>query len=114
MDRLIGIVLAFKEYFLLTLLIILSLVLLGMNDNRQLHAIRSYTVGFIGVLQSGLSVIPNVFELKRENEILRQLNVNLSDEVNRLREARLENLRLRGMIGLKEQKEFKLMSADVI
>jgi rod shape-determining protein MreC len=68
----------------------------------------------MGVLQSGISIIPNVFELQRENAVLRQLNVNLADEVSRLREARLENIRLRGMVGLKEESEFHLVAGDVI
>ena len=114
MQRLVSIILLFKEYFVLALLIIISLILLSSNDNVQIRAIHSYTVGFIGVFQNTLSIIPNVFELKRENEILRQLNVNLSDEVNRLREARLENIRLRAMLGLKEHSEFKLVAADIV
>jgi len=114
MQRLINIILLFKEYFVLTLLIIFSLILLGSNDNAQIRAFRSYTVGFLGIFQDALSIIPNVFELKRENEILRQLNVNLSDEVNRLREARLENIRLRSMLGLKERGDIKLVTADIV
>lgn len=114
MQRLVNILLLFKEYFVLAFLIILSLILLSSNDNIQIRAIRSYTVGFIGSFQDALSIVPNVFELKRENEILRQLNVNLSDEVNRLREARLENIRLRSMLGLKEITEFKLITAEVV
>jgi len=114
MQRLINIILLFKEYFVLTLLIIFSLILLGSNDNVQIRAFRSYTVSFLGIFQDALSIIPNVFELKRENEILRQLNVNLSDEVNRLREARLENIRLRSMLGLKEHGDIKLVTADIV
>ena len=114
MQRLTNIVAQFKEYAILALLLLVSLLLLSFNDNRQIRAIRSYTVGFIGLFQEALSVIPNVVELKRENAILRELNVNLSDEVNRLREARLENLRLRAMLGLKEQGTITLIAADVV
>ena len=114
MQRLINILLIFKEYFVLTLLIICSVVLLSLNDNAQMRAVRSYTVGFIGYAQDFLATVPNVFELKRENAVLRQLNVNLSDEVSRLREARLENLRLRGLAGFKDQSPFTLVAADVV
>ncbi len=114
MQRLFTIVQLFKEYFVVTLLVVISLILLGSNDNKQLHAIRAYTVGFIGMMQSGLSIIPNVVELRHENEVLRQLNVDLSDEVGRLREARLENLKLREMVGLKERAPFKLVPAEVV
>jgi rod shape-determining protein MreC len=93
---------------------VISLFLLGNNDNRQIHAIRSYTVGLIGALQNAVSVIPNVIELKRENEILHRLNVDLSDEASRLREARLENIRLRSMMNMKNRGEYTLVPAGVI
>ena len=114
MQRILNILLIFKEYVVLALLIIASLVLLSINDNNQIRAIRSYTVGFVGVIQDALSIIPNVFELKRENEILRQLDVNLSNEVSLLREARLENAKLRGMLGMKEKKTYTLVAGDVV
>ncbi len=114
MQRLFNIFVLFKEYVIFVILLIVSLILLGTNDNAQIRAIRSYTIGFVGIFQQGLSSIPNFVELKRENEILRQLNVNLSDEVNRLREARLENIRLRNFVGLKEQRPFTLVTGDVV
>lgn len=114
MQRLINILISLREYLTLMILIVVSLVLLGFNDNRQIRAMRSYTVGFVGLMQNAVSIVPNVFEMKRENDVLRQLNVNLSNEVSLLREARLENIRLRGMLGLKEHSPFTLIPADVV
>lgn len=114
MQRLINIILLFKEYFILAGFVIASFILLYSNNNPQIHAIRSYTVGVIGLVQDALSIVPNVFELKRDNEVLRKLAVNLSDEVNRLREARLENLRLRSMVGFKERTYFTLTPGDIV
>jgi len=114
MQRLFNILVTFKEYVVVTLLIIISLILLIGNDTPQVRAIRSYTVGFVGAIQDVLSLIPNIVELKQENEVLRRMNVNLSDEVSRLREARLENLRLREMLVMKDRGEFKLLPAEVI
>ena len=104
----------FKEYVILVLLISISLVLLVVNDNAQIRQIRSLTVGTIGVIQQTFSFIPNLSALQRENELLRKVNVNLADEVNQLREARLENIRLRAMIALRETSMVKLISAKVI
>ena len=114
MQRLFNIARLFKEYLVLGLLVVISLILLSANNNPQIRAIRSFTVGFVGVVQQGLSVIPNFFELRHENEILRQLNVNLSDEVSRLRESRLENLRLRTFLGLKEKMPLRVEVADIV
>jgi rod shape-determining protein MreC len=114
MQRLFGVVRSLREYLVFSLLILVSLLLLSANDNPQLREVRAYTVGFIGFVQDALSVIPNVFQLQRENEILRQLNVNLADEVSRLREARLENLRLKEMLGLRESSPYPILAADVV
>src|ERR1043165_9991668 len=114
MQRLINIIRLFKEYVVFVAMLFFSLLLLSFNDNQQIRAIRSYTVGAVGFMQNALSVIPNVFQLKEENRILRQLNVNYSDEVNRLREAKLENLRLRAMLGMKEHSPFRLLAGDVV
>jgi len=114
MRSLLNILLAFKEFFLLLLFIVISVVMLANNDNRQLHALRAYAVGFLGATSNAVSVIPNIFTLQRENAILRQLNVNLSDEVSRLREARIENTRLRALLGLREEAPFNLIAADVV
>ncbi len=114
MQRILTLLIEFKEYFILTLLVLLSMILLTLNDNPQLKAIRSYTVATIGIIQNTLALVPNIFELQRENEVLRKLNVTLLDEVSRLREAKLENARLRELLGLKEKIKYQFVSSDVI
>ncbi|MDP2208940.1 MAG: rod shape-determining protein MreC [Bacteroidota bacterium] len=114
MQRILTLLIEFKEYFILTLLVLFSIILLTLNDNPQLKAIRSYTVATIGIIQNTLAMVPNIFELQRENEVLRKLNVTLLDEVSRLREAKLENTRLRELLGLKEKIKYKFVAADVI
>ena len=76
--------------------------------------IRSLTVGLVGSLQDAFAFIPNYFDLKRENDLLRALNLRLSDEVSRLREARLENIRLRRMLELKEPALPPFIAANVV
>lgn len=114
MQRLFNIIRLFKEYVVFALLLFLSLGILSLNDNRQIRAIRSYTVGLIGFTQNAFSIIPNVLQLREENRVLRQLNVNLTDEVSRLREARIENMRLRSMLKMKDRSVFRLVAADVV
>ena len=104
----------FKEYVIFVLLITISIILMLLNDNTQLRFIRSLTVGTIGAIQQTFSFIPNLTSLQRENELLRKINVNLADEVNQLREARLENIRLRSMLALKESSSINLTPAKII
>lgn len=114
MQRLFNFIQLFKEYIIFAVLLIFSLTLLSLNDNTQVRQIRALTVGMIGAVQSTLSFIPNIFALKKENEVLRQLNINLADEVNQLREAKLENIRLRSMIALKETSTTILTAAKIV
>ncbi|HTY59764.1 MAG TPA: rod shape-determining protein MreC, partial [Bacteroidota bacterium] len=104
----------FKEYLVVGVLLAVSVMLLALNDDPQIRTIRSVTVVSVGALQEALGIIPNFFDLRRENRVLRELNVTLADEVNRLREARLENLRLRQLLGLKTQGEFGYVAANVV
>ncbi len=114
MRGLINIISFFKEYFLLTLCILISLVLLALNDNEQIRSIRSFTVASIGFLQDTFGFIPDYFDLRQENHVLRELNVTLSDEVSRLREAKLENMRLRQLLDLRRRSQFEYVSANVV
>lgn len=114
LQRLYQYLFIFKEYVIFTVLMAVSISLLVVNDNTQIRYIRSLTVGMLGAVQQTFSFIPNITSLQRENELLRQVNVNLADEVNQLREARLENIRLRSMIALRETSTVQLISAKVI
>jgi rod shape-determining protein MreC len=104
----------FKEYLLLVVLTGIALSLLVFNDNPQIRFIRSLAIGTMGAVQQTFSFIPNISMLQRENELLRRLNVNLADEVNLLRESRLEIIRLRSMIALKETSVVHLTAGTIV
>jgi rod shape-determining protein MreC len=114
MHRLLNILRLFKEYFLLGLLIAASIFLLTLNDNRQIKQIRSLAVGVVGFVQNNFSVIPNFFNLINENQALREINVTLTDEVSRLREAQIENARLRDMLGIKRSTSYSMITTKIV
>jgi rod shape-determining protein MreC len=106
--------LTFKEYVILSFLVVLSLILLTLNDNSQVHRIRSIATVVLGIAQDQVSFIPRYFGLVKENELLRRTNIELADEASRLREAKLENLRLRQLLGLKYQSIYHYVAARVV
>jgi rod shape-determining protein MreC len=112
--RIYDVILLFKEYAVLTGLLIASLVLMALTDNVQIKHIRGVATVALGVVQEQLAFIPRYFGLRSENDLLRKMNIDLADEVNQLREARLENIRLRGLLGLKQSVPYKLIGATVI
>ncbi len=114
MRRFLDAALYYKEYLLLTACIVLSAVLLASNDNPQIRTIRSITVFSVGFLQDLFDVVPNYFDLRIENRFLREQNLTLSDQVSRLREAAMENLRLRKLLGLKDHEVYGYLGANVV
>lgn len=112
--RLYDIVLLLKEYVVVAVFLSVSVFLLAFNDTPQMREIRAYAIVAVGLLQNSLSVLPNYLNLRRENEALRELNLALSDEVSRLREGKLENLRLRQLLNLKELGEHRYIGANIV
>ncbi len=112
--RIYDIILLFKEYFLLAFYLVIALVLLARSDSDQVRAIRTQLLAAAATFQDLFGVVPNYFALREENRVLRQQNLTLADEVNRLRESRLENIRLRRLLALKERPAFQYLSARVV
>jgi rod shape-determining protein MreC len=103
-----------KEYLILTLLIVISLIMIFSNDNTQIRFIRAVAIGTFGTVQSGISAIPNVFELEEENEFLREKNIKLSNEISSLKESKLENIRLTKLLNFKQKNELEVISASIV
>ncbi|MDA0986031.1 MAG: rod shape-determining protein MreC [Bacteroidetes bacterium] len=104
----------FKNYFILSFLLLTSLILIFTNDNTNIKFVRSVAVGSIAMLQESFSLFPNFFSIQKENELLRQQNIELAHEVNQLREARLENIRLREILNIKDTTTINITSAKVV
>lgn len=120
MIRFFNIFFRFKEYLILIFLVLVSLVLLYQNNNIQIKQIRSNTILAIGFFQENFSSffnavwIPHIISISDENTILRKNNVVLSEEISRLREASLENIRLKNLLEFKSNSRYDLKIAKVV
>lgn len=103
-----------KDYLVLSLLVVISFILIFSNDNSQVRFLRAVGVGFVGAIQSGFSAVPNVFQIQKENEFLREKNIELANEVSALKEAKLENLRLTKSLGLKDKNISGVVIAKIV
>lgn len=112
--RLYNLALIFREYAVLSLLLVVSLILMALGDNTQIRHIRSVATVAFGIVQEELSFIPRYFGMRGENDMLRRMNIDLADEASRLREARLENDRLVKLLNLKESYRFPVIAGRVI
>jgi rod shape-determining protein MreC len=104
-----------KEYLVLSILIILSLTLMSTSESKKLKMVRKLSIEIVGFMESITNIIPNLYALKRENEELRKMNMLLMDEVNRLREEKLENIRLRKLLDFKAKiQNYDIIPADIV
>lgn len=113
-ERLYTLFMEFREYVLLSSLVILSFILLSLNDKPQVKQIRAVLTVSLGIVQEQVAFIPRYFGLRKENDILRRSNVELADEASQLREAKLENLRLRRLLALRDRAPFEFVAASVV
>lgn len=114
LKRVYDFIILFKEYAVLSALLVASLILMALGDNTQIRHIRSVVTVVYGVVQDQLSFIPRYLALRSESDMLRRMNIDLADEVSRLRDARIENGKLRDLLSLKESSRFPLIAGKVI
>ncbi len=104
-----------KEYITLSILVFISLVLLFTGESPKTYIVGEIAVEVVGISKSLVNAISGFYNLKQENKELRRANVILLNELNQLREERLENIRLRKLLGFKEKNNnYKFIPADVV
>lgn len=113
-QRIVAFVLRVRSYVVLTALLVASVALMQIDGAVPLHGLRALTVVGIGAIQGVFGGIPNPWALRRENELLHQLNVELLSEVARLRRAQAENEQLRQLLGLRPQIPYEFITAEVV
>lgn len=114
MRRLINLIILFKEYVVLALLVVSSFLLMAFSRSSEIQPLRAATTVIVGSLQSIGSWIPNPFATARENEALRDRNILMTSELAALRRAKGENEELRRMLGLKLPPKWKAVAADIV
>jgi len=114
MQKIINFIVQFKEYISLLALIVLSLSLISLGDTSKIGGFRTVVIGTVGWMQELFSFVPNPRALEIENQAIRELNLRLSTEVTRMRQAILENEKLRKMIELKDRSDKQLIAAEVV
>lgn len=114
MQSLINFIVRYKEFITFTALAVISLSIISISNVSQIGGFRTVVIAFIGVTQEAFAWIPNPGALKNENDALRELNLELSREVTRMRTAQVENLRLRDMLEFSVKSEEDIIPAEIV
>ncbi len=104
----------YRLYVAYAVIIVVSLVLMANGDASKISGFRALAVEYVGKIQSAFNFIPNSAALKSENQALRKLNMRLSNELTKTREAVIENQKLRTLLKLKDKFKQKAIVAEVV
>lgn len=104
----------YRDYLILVMLIIIALIIMSLNHNRQIEYFKMGMVGFLSVVQEKWITAQDYLHLRQKTEQLQLENIRLALENSYMYEMELENQRLRELIGFKQQHEMQLIAARVI
>ncbi len=104
----------YKEYIILILLLVISLVTLSLNQKPGVKKVRAIAFGTFASVTSVISDVINTAKVQGENERLRKVNAELMLQVNRLREYGIINEELKGLVGLKDTFSYPLIPASIV
>lgn len=104
----------FKEYFLVAILVIISLSLLSGNEESGVKKLRTFALGNFALLNELLGSISDIFTSDPSYDELKTENAKLMLELNRLRKRGVENNNLRSLLNLQDTSKYKLLAVDVV
>ncbi|MBK8945731.1 MAG: rod shape-determining protein MreC [Ignavibacteriae bacterium] len=105
---------SFKEYIVLILLLILSLLIITLNENQKVKNVRLFSLGIFATFNKIVLDISNYFEDTEHIEGLLKNNAQLMLQVNELRDYAYELDELKGQFEFKTKSDYKLISAQIV
>jgi len=104
----------FREYLVLILLLVVSLVLISLNNKPPVKKVKAFAFGGFAVITSTFSKIISPFINGYENSRLREVNAKLMLQVNQLREYGIKYEELKRMLDYKDTSNFPLIPCKII
>ena len=103
-----------RDWVLLAVLLSISLYVMFTQNDPLVRALRANALSMTADVERTFAWMGRYFRALEENDALRQRNIELSSEVARSREARIQNTHLRRMLGLRDSLGYSLRAARVI
>ncbi len=103
-----------KDYIIAAFLILLSVTVAVSRNQGGINSLRQFSAVTVSVLQTPLSNIRIYRQALKTNTYLQRQNIQLQDELSRLRSIEQENIELREMLAYRDSSDFTLIPAQII
>ncbi len=103
-----------KDYILTALLLVVSIVLLIGRNQGGLENLRTVSIVMFSYIEEPLSNLRVYQQALKTNNELRQQNIQLLDELSRLRSARQRNEELRELLEFSRNTDLSLYPVQII
>ena len=103
-----------KDYIILTVWLTISFILVLNNEKPQIQWIRSKVLSIYGLWQNSVSSVYQYRVMRLENDVLRERLALLSYENSLMKEALLENHRLKKLLVFERNTKYDLIPASII
>ena len=103
-----------KDHFVFAFAIIFSTFILLSNDSPKMSIIRGKATDVVSFFSSPFAWIQSLMFLEKENQVLREKNLELSLQVESMLNLQNENNALMEMLEFKKNKKFIIKSAKVV
>ncbi len=103
-----------KDHFIFAFAIIFSTFILLNNENPKMSIVRGKATDIVSFFSSPFAWIQSLMFLERENQALREKNLELSLQVESMLNLQNENIALMEMLEFKKNKKFIIKSAKVV
>lgn len=103
-----------RDWVVLSVLLIGSVVMMLVQNEPLLRSMRGVSLEMTSWVESRFSWVGRFFSTIEENEVLRRDNIELSSQLARSREARLENETLRRLLKLREESDYPMVASHIV
>lgn len=114
LNFIVGLANRYRQYFILIILIITSLLLLSLNKSSQITHLRNYSLIIYSLLNNLKRPIEEKFIVEKENQELLQMNSKLMLEISELKEYVSKKDELEKLLKFKKENSINVVSGRVI
>ena len=103
-----------RDWVILTMLLLSAIVMMLAQNDPMLRGMRGVSLEVTSWVEARFAWVGQFFRALDENEILRRDNIDLSSQLARSREARLENERLKRLLAFRDGSIPPMVAARIV